>query len=182
MCFQLRKRQNFETGWTAALWRWNPTAWPWRSCLTWPTRPSHRCVGIAPAFFLVVKSVQSSLITNHYLSDRGLISVGEAGNDCEDQSHRSCDLCQLHQLQHSHWGVFTHTHTHQYYPQSIFDQWLTYILHIFSHKLKKDPDSPDATPPSTPSSSLSSKPLLQGNGSMDSRTRQRKRKKVRNNH
>ncbi|XP_056904150.1 transcription initiation protein SPT3 homolog isoform X2 [Takifugu flavidus] len=48
-------------------------------------------------------------------------------------------------------------------------------IHYNTHtEVKKDPDSPDATPPSTPSSS---KPFLQGNGSMDSRTRQRKRKK-----
>ncbi|XP_011601370.1 transcription initiation protein SPT3 homolog isoform X1 [Takifugu rubripes] len=51
-------------------------------------------------------------------------------------------------------------------------------IHYNTHtEVKKDPDSPDATPPSTPSSSHSSKPFLQGNGSMDSRTRQRKRKK-----
>lgn len=49
-----------------------------------------------PVFFFVAKSVLSRLITNHYLSDSGLISVGEAGNDCEDQSHQSRDLCQLH--------------------------------------------------------------------------------------
>ncbi|GLD69647.1 transcription initiation protein SPT3 homolog [Lates japonicus] len=43
--------------------------------------------------------------------------------------------------------------------------------------VKKDPDSPEATPPSTPGSSHSSKPLPQGNGSLDGRARQRKRKK-----
>ncbi|KAM9847401.1 transcription initiation protein SPT3 homolog isoform 1-T4 [Aulostomus maculatus] len=52
------------------------------------------------------------------------------------------------------------------------------FIHYNTHtEVKKDPDSPDATPPSTPGSSHSSKPLLQGNGSLDSRTRQRKRKK-----
>ncbi|XP_041865477.1 transcription initiation protein SPT3 homolog isoform X2 [Melanotaenia boesemani] len=51
-------------------------------------------------------------------------------------------------------------------------------IHYNTHtEVKKDPDSPEATPPSTPGSSLSSKPLLQGNGSVDSRARQRKRKK-----
>lgn len=75
----------------------------------------------------------------------------------------------------THTEVYTHTHTSIIL---IFDEQLTLVLNIFSHKVKKDPDSPDATPPSTPSSSHSSKPFLQGNGSMDSRTRQRKRKKV----
>ncbi|CAJ1066767.1 transcription initiation protein SPT3 homolog [Xyrichtys novacula] len=51
-------------------------------------------------------------------------------------------------------------------------------IHYNTHtEVKKDPDSPEATPPSTPGSSHSSKPLLQGNGSLDSRARQRKRKK-----
>lgn len=129
----------------------------------------------------MVKSVLSSIITNHPLSDHGLISLGEAGNDCENQSHQSCDLCQLHSLQHSHGGVYTHTHTpmlSSFYFRSMIN---IMFCKSFPHKLKKDPDSPDATPPSTPSSSHSSKPLLQGNGSMDSRTRQRKRKKVSNN-
>ncbi|KAM6916441.1 transcription initiation protein SPT3 homolog [Xenentodon cancila] len=53
----------------------------------------------------------------------------------------------------------------------------TYIHYNMHTEVKKDPDSPEATPPSTPGSSHSSKPLLQGNGSMDSRARQRKRKK-----
>ncbi|KAM4607057.1 transcription initiation protein SPT3 homolog isoform 2-T2 [Polymixia lowei] len=51
-------------------------------------------------------------------------------------------------------------------------------IHYNTHtEVKKDPDSPEATPPSTPGSSHSAKPLLQGNGSLDGRTRQRKRKK-----
>uniref|UniRef100_UPI0037E858E8 transcription initiation protein SPT3 homolog n=1 Tax=Semicossyphus pulcher TaxID=241346 RepID=UPI0037E858E8 len=51
-------------------------------------------------------------------------------------------------------------------------------IHYNTHaEVKKDPDSPEATPPSTPGSSHSSKPLQQGNGSLDSRARQRKRKK-----
>ncbi|XP_028279490.1 transcription initiation protein SPT3 homolog [Parambassis ranga] len=51
-------------------------------------------------------------------------------------------------------------------------------IHYNTHtEVKKDPDSPEATPPSTPGSSHSSKPLLQGNGSLDGRVRQRKRKK-----
>ncbi|XP_067368680.1 transcription initiation protein SPT3 homolog isoform X2 [Channa argus] len=51
-------------------------------------------------------------------------------------------------------------------------------IHYNSHtEVKKDPDSPEATPPSTPGSSHSSKPPLQGNGSLDSRARPRKRKK-----
>ncbi|KAM4591226.1 transcription initiation protein SPT3 homolog isoform 2-T2 [Odontesthes bonariensis] len=51
-------------------------------------------------------------------------------------------------------------------------------IHYNTHtEVKKDPDSPEATPPSTPGSSHASKPLLQGNGSVDSRARQRKRKK-----
>ncbi|XP_013880054.1 transcription initiation protein SPT3 homolog [Austrofundulus limnaeus] len=53
----------------------------------------------------------------------------------------------------------------------------SYIQYNTHPEVKKDPDSPEATPPSTPGSSHSSKPLLQGNGSMDSRVRQRKRKK-----
>lgn len=51
-------------------------------------------------------------------------------------------------------------------------------IHYSTHtEIKKDPDSPEATPPSTPGSSHSSKPLPQGNGSLDGRARQRKRKK-----
>ncbi|XP_005922538.1 transcription initiation protein SPT3 homolog isoform X1 [Maylandia zebra] len=52
-------------------------------------------------------------------------------------------------------------------------------IHYNTHaeQVKKDPDSPEATPPSTPGSSHSSKPVLQGNGSVDGRARQRKRKK-----
>ncbi|KAM9344632.1 transcription initiation protein SPT3 homolog [Symphorus nematophorus] len=53
----------------------------------------------------------------------------------------------------------------------------SYIHYNTQTEVKKDPDSPEATPPSTPGSSHSSKPLLQGNGSLDSRARQRKRKK-----
>lgn len=53
----------------------------------------------------------------------------------------------------------------------------SYIHYNTHSELKKDPDSPEATPPSTPGSSHTSKPLLQGNGSLDSRARQRKRKK-----
>ncbi|CAL8254676.1 unnamed protein product [Lota lota] len=50
-------------------------------------------------------------------------------------------------------------------------------IHYNTHpEVKRDPDSPEATPPSTPSSSHS-KPLLQGNGSLDGRARLRKRKK-----
>ncbi|KAM9726208.1 transcription initiation protein SPT3 homolog isoform 1-T3 [Menidia menidia] len=51
-------------------------------------------------------------------------------------------------------------------------------LHYSTHtEVKKDPDSPEATPPSTPGASLASKPPPQGNGSVDGRARQRKRKK-----
>uniref|UniRef100_A0A8C7Y0Q0 SPT3 homolog, SAGA and STAGA complex component n=1 Tax=Oryzias sinensis TaxID=183150 RepID=A0A8C7Y0Q0_9TELE len=51
-------------------------------------------------------------------------------------------------------------------------------IHYSTHaEVKKDPDSPEATPPSPPGSLHSSKPLLQGNGSIDTRARQRKRKK-----
>ncbi|XP_028982941.1 transcription initiation protein SPT3 homolog [Betta splendens] len=51
-------------------------------------------------------------------------------------------------------------------------------IHYNTHtEVKKDPDSPEATPPSTPGSSHSSKHPLQGNGSLDGRARQRKRKK-----
>ncbi|KAM6997854.1 transcription initiation protein SPT3 homolog [Tautogolabrus adspersus] len=54
----------------------------------------------------------------------------------------------------------------------------TSYIHYNTHtEVKKDPDSPEATPPSTPGSSHSTKPLLQGNGSVDNRARQRKRKK-----
>ncbi|XP_051815663.1 transcription initiation protein SPT3 homolog isoform X2 [Acanthochromis polyacanthus] len=50
-------------------------------------------------------------------------------------------------------------------------------IHYNTHtEVKKDPDSPEATPPSTPGSSHS-KPVMQGNGSLDGRARQRKRKK-----
>ncbi|KAK1905077.1 Transcription initiation protein SPT3 like [Dissostichus eleginoides] len=55
-------------------------------------------------------------------------------------------------------------------------QEMTPKTNPISH-VKKDPDSPEATPPSTPGSSHSAKPLPQGNGSMDGRARQRKRKK-----
>ncbi|XP_077350954.1 transcription initiation protein SPT3 homolog [Festucalex cinctus] len=51
---------------------------------------------------------------------------------------------------------------------------INYNTHV---EVKKESDSPEATPPSTPGSSHSSKPLLQGNGSLDGRARQRKRKK-----
>uniref|UniRef100_A0A1A7X7Z3 Suppressor of Ty 3 homolog n=1 Tax=Iconisemion striatum TaxID=60296 RepID=A0A1A7X7Z3_9TELE len=54
----------------------------------------------------------------------------------------------------------------------------SYIHYSTLTEVKRDPDSPEATPPSTPGSSHSSKPLLQGNGSVDGRARQRKRKKV----
>lgn len=51
-------------------------------------------------------------------------------------------------------------------------------IHYNTHtEVKKDPDSPEATPPSTPGSSHSAKPVPQGNGSLDGRARQRKRKK-----
>jgi len=57
----------------------------------------------------------------------------------------------------------------------------SYIHYASNTEVKKDPDSPENTPPSTPSSSLSSKPLPQGNqgngGLESSRSRQRKRKK-----
>ncbi|KAK9541237.1 hypothetical protein VZT92_001298 [Zoarces viviparus] len=53
----------------------------------------------------------------------------------------------------------------------------SYIQYNTHTEVKKDPDSPEATPPSTPGSSHASKPLPQGNGSLDSRARQRKRKK-----
>lgn len=53
----------------------------------------------------------------------------------------------------------------------------SYIYYHSHPEVKKDPDSPDATPPSTPGSSHTSKPLLQGNGSLDGRARLRKRKK-----
>ncbi|TNN62803.1 Transcription initiation protein SPT3 [Liparis tanakae] len=53
----------------------------------------------------------------------------------------------------------------------------SYIQYNTHTEVKKDPDSPEATPPSTPGSSHSSKPLPQGNGSLDGRARQRKRKK-----
>ncbi|XP_051935376.1 transcription initiation protein SPT3 homolog [Hippocampus zosterae] len=51
-------------------------------------------------------------------------------------------------------------------------------IHYNTHtEVKKESESPEATPPSTPGSSHSSKPLLQGNGSLEGRARQRKRKK-----
>ncbi|XP_072292725.1 transcription initiation protein SPT3 homolog isoform X2 [Eucyclogobius newberryi] len=53
----------------------------------------------------------------------------------------------------------------------------SYIQYKPPHEVKKDPDSPEATPPSTPGSSHSTKSLSQGNGSLDGRARQRKRKK-----
>ncbi|XP_033835436.1 transcription initiation protein SPT3 homolog [Periophthalmus magnuspinnatus] len=53
----------------------------------------------------------------------------------------------------------------------------SYIQYQPPHEVKKDPDSPEATPPSTPGSSHSTKSLSQGNGSLDGRSRQRKRKK-----
>ncbi|TKS86065.1 Transcription initiation protein SPT3 -like protein SPT3-like protein [Collichthys lucidus] len=63
-------------------------------------------------------------------------------------------------------------------PNSIAMEILSYLAYETVAQVKKDPDSPEATPPSTPGSSHSSKPLLQGNGSLDSRARQRKRKKT----
>ncbi|CAL9687725.1 unnamed protein product [Knipowitschia caucasica] len=53
----------------------------------------------------------------------------------------------------------------------------SHIQYQLPHEVKKDPDSPEATPPSTPGSSHNTKSLSQGNGSLDGRTRQRKRKK-----
>lgn len=79
---------------------------------------------------------------------------------------------------------YIHYSTHTEVPQegSAFSRSALETSHLSSVnvrlQVKKDPDSPEATPPSTPGSSHSSKPLLQGNGSMDSRARQRKRKKV----
>ncbi|XP_077469773.1 transcription initiation protein SPT3 homolog isoform X2 [Stigmatopora argus] len=52
---------------------------------------------------------------------------------------------------------------------------IQYNSHV--EQVKKESDSPEATPPSTPGSSHSSKPFPQGNGSLDGRARQRKRKK-----
>ncbi|XP_061915300.1 transcription initiation protein SPT3 homolog [Entelurus aequoreus] len=51
---------------------------------------------------------------------------------------------------------------------------VSHINYDTHSEVKKETDSPEATPPSTPGSS---KPLLQGNGSVDGRARQRKRKK-----
>lgn len=51
-----------------------------------------------------------------------------------------------------------------------------YIHYHSTAEVKRDPDSPETTPPSTPSSSHTAKPLPQGNGESN-RTRQRKRKK-----
>ncbi|KAG7273012.1 hypothetical protein CRUP_011896 [Coryphaenoides rupestris] len=62
-------------------------------------------------------------------------------------------------------------------PNSIAMEILSYLAFETVAQVKKDPDSPDATPPSTPGSSHASKPLLQGNGSLDGRARLRKRKK-----
>ncbi|XP_078787771.1 transcription initiation protein SPT3 homolog isoform X2 [Oryzias latipes] len=62
-------------------------------------------------------------------------------------------------------------------PNSIAMEVLSYLAYETVAQVKKDPDSPEATPPSTPGSLHSSKPLLQGNGSIDTRARQRKRKK-----
>lgn len=45
-------------------------------------------------------------------SDRGFVALGEAGNDSKDESSQSCDLCQLHPLQHTCWGAYTHFITH----------------------------------------------------------------------
>lgn len=84
---------------------------------------------------------------------------------------------------------YIHYNTHSEVPYSQLKKRLCEIHHKllfalfliflrFVLQLKKDPDSPEATPPSTPSSSHTSKPLLQGNGSLDGRARQRKRKKV----
>lgn len=53
----------------------------------------------------------------------------------------------------------------------------SYIQYQPLQEVKKDLDSPEATPPSTPGSSHSAKSLSQGNGSLDGRARQRKRKK-----
>ncbi|KAJ4918840.1 hypothetical protein JOQ06_022258 [Pogonophryne albipinna] len=53
----------------------------------------------------------------------------------------------------------------------------SFIQYNTHPEVKKDPDSPEATPPSTPGSSQSAKPLPQGNGSLDGRARPRKRKK-----
>lgn len=107
--------------------------------------------------------------------DCGLVSVGKAGNDGQDQSHQSCDLCQLHPLQHTHWGIMSFSITCN---RALESMEVTFVLHLSPCQVKKDPDSPEATPPSTPGSSHSSKPLPQGNGSLDGRARQRKRKKV----
>eukprot|EP00064_Thunnus_orientalis_P023210 superscaffoldBa00008557_g23442 len=63
-------------------------------------------------------------------------------------------------------------------PNSIAMEILSYLAYETVAQVKKDPDSPEATPPSTPGSSHSAKPLQQGNGSLDGRARQRKRKKV----
>lgn len=53
-------------------------------------------------FSCKIKSILSRTIINLSPSDCGFVSVGEAGNDSEVQSHQSCDLCQLYSLQHSH--------------------------------------------------------------------------------
>lgn len=116
--------------------------------------------------------------------DCGFVSVGEARNDCDDKCHQSCDLFQPHPLQHSYWGTHTHTCNNLIFacfeqPKLRYELRLSREIRCFqSFQVKKDPDSPEATPPSTPGSSHS-RPLPQGNGSLDGRARQRKRKKVR---
>lgn len=111
--------------------------------------------------------------------DYGSVPAGQAGNDREDQPHQSRDLCQLHPLQHALWGSTLTTETASLWnsPEISFSELFLRFFR-FVLQLKKDPDSPEATPPSTPGSSHTSKPLLQGNGSLDGRARQRKRKKV----
>lgn len=112
-------------------------------------------------------------------SDYGSVPAGEAGDDREDQPHQPRDLRQLHPLQHALRGstLTTPEASLRNSPEISFGNF-TLFSSVFVLQLKKDPDSPEATPPSTPGSSHTSKPLLQGNGSLDGRARQRKRKKV----
>lgn len=52
-------------------------------------------------FICVFKTVIFFTLQSVFPSDRGFVTFGEAGNDSKDESSQSCDLCQLHPLQHT---------------------------------------------------------------------------------
>lgn len=95
----------------------------------------------------------------------------------QEMTAKSNPISHVISASYIHYNTHTEVHTHPCLHRQPIQRKVISIC-LFLHQVKKDPDSPEATPPSTPGSSHGSKHPLQGNGSLDGRTRQRKRKKV----